>query len=67
MSESCHWAYPNCCLICSWCGALMDGSKSDHSVEQFIFYWICNNPTCAHVGIRYKMAREAGVKLERVK
>jgi rubredoxin len=61
-----HHAYSNAGYLCSWCGWIMDGSKSDHSKEPFDFILICVNATCPHAGVRYLLRREQGIKLEKL-
>jgi hypothetical protein len=61
-----HYAYLNAGILCSYCSYIMDCSKSDHTVEPFEMIAICPNITCPHCGIKYRVPRQSGIKLERI-
>jgi len=60
-----HWGYPGVYVLCSECGSAMY-PESNFSVRPFLYIVYCANKTCSQFEVRYRVAREQGIRLERV-
>lgn len=61
-----NYCYANVPTLCGNCSFMMDGSRSDHSVQPFRYIVFCPNERCVNYGQLFELGEGAKIELKRV-